>query len=46
MIGTELHISAADGAGTLFWDKPGNGYGFPVMTNMRDRLAGEDARYL
>ena len=46
MIGTELHVSAAHGAGTLFWDKPGNGYGFPVMPNMRDRLAGEDATYL
>lgn len=46
MIGTELHVSEAHEAGALFWDKPGNGYGFPVMPNMRDRLTGEDAAYL
>jgi len=46
MIGTELYISEAHEAGALFWDKPGNGYGFPVMPNMRDRLAGDDAKYL
>ncbi|MBS0248100.1 MAG: hypothetical protein JSR61_15915 [Proteobacteria bacterium] len=46
MIGTELHASAAHKSGTLFWDKPGNGYGFPVMPNMRDLLTGDDAKYL
>jgi len=46
MIGAELHSSAAHGAGQLFWDKPGNGYGFPVMPSLRDRLVGEDAQYL
>ena len=46
MIGTELHTSEAHEAVALFWDKPGNGYGFPVMPNMRDRLAGDDAKYL
>ena len=46
MIGTELHVSETHEAGALFWDEPGNGYGFPVMPNMRDRLTGEDAAYL
>jgi len=46
MIGAELYSSAAHEAGSLFWDKPGNGYGFPVMPSLRDLLVEEDARYL
>ena len=46
MIGVELHVSDAHDMGALFWDKPGNGYGFPVMPNMRDQLVGDDAKYL
>jgi hypothetical protein len=32
--------------GNLFWDKPGNGYGFPVVSSLRDLLVGEDAIYM
>ena len=46
MIGTELHISEAYAAGAVFPDKPGDGYGFPMMPNLGDRLVGEDATYL
>ncbi|MBS0536893.1 MAG: hypothetical protein JSR72_22780 [Proteobacteria bacterium] len=46
MIGVELHVSEAHDMSALFWDKPGNGYGFPVMPNMRDQLVGDDAKHL
>lgn len=46
MIGAELYASDHHHEGRLFWDKPGNGYGFPVANNIRDLLEGDDRRYL
>jgi hypothetical protein len=46
MIGAEIYASNYHKAGTLSWDKPGNGYGFPVAPSIRDLLQGDDARYL
>lgn len=46
MIGAELYSSSYHESGSLFWDKPGNGYGFPVAPTIRDLLVGDDAKYL
>jgi hypothetical protein len=43
IIGTELYTSDYHKAGTLVFDRPGNGYGFPVPKPLRDALVGEDA---
>jgi hypothetical protein len=46
MIGAEIYSSNYHKSGALFWDKPGNGYGFPVAPTLRDLLQGDDAKYL
>jgi len=45
MVGAELYTSRYHDAGTLIFDAPGNGYGFPLPANMRDMLVGDDAKY-
>ncbi len=42
MIGIELYTSAAHKAGTLKWDEPGGGYGFPLSPGMRHLYQGRD----
>ena len=42
-IGTDIYVSGYHKSGNLMWDKPGNGYGFPVPHNARDWLEGDDA---
>ena len=44
MIGAELYTSSYHQAGELSFEKPGNGYGFPVASVLRDTLVGDDAR--
>lgn len=44
MIGSEIHTSSYHKAGDLFFEAPGQGYGFPVPSTLRDLLQGEDAR--
>lgn len=46
MIGAEIYTSNYHKSGALYWDKPGNGYGFPVAPTLRDLLQGDDAKYL
>ncbi|MBS0536894.1 MAG: hypothetical protein JSR72_22785 [Proteobacteria bacterium] len=46
MIGAELYSSSYHKSGSLVWDKPGSGYGFPVVPTLRDLLIGEDVKYL
>lgn len=41
-IGIELYASAYHKAGVLMFDRPGNGYGFPIPKNGRDLLIGDD----
>lgn len=41
-IGFRLYMSASHKAGHLMFDRPGNGYGFPVPKNGRDLLIGDD----
>ena len=45
-IGAEIYSSNYHKAGKLFFDKSGNGYGFPVVPTLRDLLQGDDAKYL
>ena len=44
-IGLELYSSDQHSAGTLVFDKSGNGYGFPVPKELRGLLVGDDARF-
>ncbi|WP_137151171.1 hypothetical protein [Devosia sp. FKR38] len=44
-IGAELYASPYHTAGTLVFDKPGNGYGFPIAKDARHLLVGDDARH-
>ena len=46
MIGFETYTSGYHEANELYFDKPGEGYGFPVMAPYRDLLQGDDARFL
>jgi Domain of unknown function (DUF6968) len=45
MIGAGLYSSAYHKSGKLMFDAPGNGYGFPVVSSIRDLLEGDDAKY-
>lgn len=45
MIGAALYSSEDHKAGHLVWEKPGDGYGFPVPKAIRDRLVGADRTY-
>lgn len=44
-IGIELYASNEGKSGHLTWDD-WRGFGFPVPQNMRDRLIGDDAKFL
>jgi len=46
IIGAEIYSSNYYNAGQLFWECPGNGYGFPVAPTLRDLLQGDDVKYL
>lgn len=46
IIGAEIYSSSYHKAGNLYWDKPGNGYGFPVVPTLRDLLQGDDTKYI
>lgn len=45
-IGIELYTSEFHKSERLIWEKPANGYGFPVAKDARDLLIGDDAKYL
>jgi hypothetical protein len=45
-IGAEIYSSNYHKSGDLYWDKPGNGYGFPVVPTLRDLLQGDDRKYI
>lgn len=45
VIGAEIYASDYHKSGNLFWDTPGNGYGFPVVPTLRDLLEGDDKKY-
>ncbi len=41
-VGCELYASRYHADGTLVWTKPGDGYGYPVASGLRDQLVGAD----
>lgn len=41
-IALKLYGSSYHAAGALVWDKPGNGYGFPMPKSGYEDLVGED----
>ncbi|HWE78002.1 MAG TPA: hypothetical protein VG270_05690 [Pseudolabrys sp.] len=45
-IGAEIYSSNYHRQATLYLDKPGEGYAFPVVPTYRDLLRGNDAKYL
>jgi len=45
-IGAEIYSSSYHKEGRLYLDKPGEGYGFPVVPTLRELLQGDDAKYL
>jgi hypothetical protein len=45
IISANIYTSTYHESGDLFWDAPGKGYGFPVPSNLRDLLVGDDAKY-
>ena len=45
MIGVSLYTSDAHESGRLMWEKAGGGYGFPVTSNLRDLVIGEDKKF-
>jgi len=45
MIGAEIYTSNYHQSKSLIWEKPGQGYGFPVPISLRNRLEGDDAKF-
>jgi hypothetical protein len=46
MIGTEFYSCSYHKAGRLSFDEPGQGYGFPMASSIRDLLIGDDRKYM
>jgi hypothetical protein len=44
MIGADVYASSYHKSGKLMLDAPGKGYGFPVVSSLRDMLEGDDAK--
>jgi hypothetical protein len=44
MIAVHLYASPYHHAGTLYFDQPGNGYGFPLPAGSRDLAVGDDRK--
>jgi hypothetical protein len=42
MVGAEIYASPYHQSGKLFWERAGGGYGFPVVSSLRDLLVGDD----
>jgi hypothetical protein len=45
MLGIHVYTSGYHDDGVLVWDAPGQGYGFPVPSGVRDMLVGDDAKF-
>ena len=44
-IGTDIYFSDYHKSGSLFWERPEKGYGFPLPPSAREMLVGDDARF-
>ena len=45
MIGADIYSSSYHKSGKLMLEAPGKGYGFPVVSSLRDLLEGDDAKF-
>jgi hypothetical protein len=45
MVGSSIYRSDEHKSGNLFLDRPGRGYGFPVVASERDLLIGDDKEF-
>jgi hypothetical protein len=45
IIGAQIYASDHHASGNLMWLAPGDGYGFPVTTGIRDLLIGNDKKF-
>lgn len=45
MIGADIYTSDYHKAGMLRWGKQGEGFGFPVTSNLRELLEGNDVKF-
>jgi hypothetical protein len=45
LIGTTIYTSPYHQSGRLVWTRPGEGYGFPVPSNIQELLVGDDRKY-
>jgi hypothetical protein len=45
LIGVTIYTSSYHQSGLLKWTEPGEGYGFPVPTNIHGLLVGQDRKY-
>jgi uncharacterized protein DUF6968 len=44
LIGAVVYASEEHASGNLMWQGPGRGYGFPVTSEIRDLLIGDDKK--
>jgi hypothetical protein len=44
MVGTDIYTSNYHKSGNLMFEGPSRGYGFPVPSNLRDLLIGDDLK--
>jgi len=44
LVAVQLYMSEAHQRGDLYWDKPGNGYGYPLPIGGRDIAIGDDRK--
>ena len=44
LVAVQLYMSEGHRSGNLFWDKPGNGYGYPLPIGGRDMAVGADRK--
>ncbi|MGL4440443.1 MAG: DUF6968 family protein [Bosea sp. (in: a-proteobacteria)] len=42
MIGADIYSSPYHKSGKLYWERPGGGYGFPVVSSLKQFLVGDD----
>lgn len=44
LVAVQLYMSEAHRRGDLYWDKPGNGYGYPLPSGGRETAIGDDRK--
>lgn len=44
LVAVQLYMSEAHQRGDLYWDRPGNGYGYPLPIGGRETAIGDDKK--